>query len=73
MIKCETSEKDLPSYLTLVLQLLCGPPNNVDVRRGQPNRGVDRDVLGGAVSREDPHVGLVKRGRDRSETLAIIR
>lgn len=47
-------------YLALVLHLLGGSPHYVDVRRGQADRQVHRDVLGGAVGSEDPHVGLIK-------------
>lgn len=64
--------QDVSSHLTLVLHFLCGPPNDVDVGRWQPDGGVHRDVLGGAVRREDPHVGLIERGPRLSETSAII-
>lgn len=70
--KSSSSFQDITSYLTLVLQFLCGPPDDVDVGRGQPDGGVHRDVLGGAVSREDPHVGLIKRSGHLLETLEII-
>lgn len=48
-------------YLTLVLHLLSGTADNINLRRGQAYGGVDGDVLGGAIPSKDLHVSL--RGR----------
>lgn len=51
------------SYLTLVLQLLCEPSHDIDLRGREANRSVYRDVLIGAIRCKDPHVSLKQHVR----------
>lgn len=55
------------SYLTLALQLLGGPANDVDVRGWEADGAVHRDVLGGPVRCVDLHVQLGGQKTTRSQ------